>query len=342
MKIGIVGYQGSGKSTLFSWLTGVDADPALAHVTQSHMTEVLDPRMKRLYEIYKPKKETHARLEIVDTPGLSRSHEGSAQKLALIREAGCLIVVVAAYDTTDPAADLRNFADDLLIADLDIVSGRVERLREAVKKPRANREEQVEELEALEPLLKILEGGQPLHTIQLAPEQERAIKSFQLFARKPRFVIFNTSELETDPGRFQSLAGPEVPSAAVSLAMQRDLARMAEAERAEFCAEMGVAVLDRQELIQRIMDSSGQMVFFTAGEKEIRTWLIRRGSTAVEAAGAIHTDLARGFVRAETMTCDDLFRLGSEREIKANNLMRQEPKDYVIRDGDIITIRHNA
>jgi ribosome-binding ATPase YchF (GTP1/OBG family) len=90
------------------------------------------------------------------------------------------------------------------------------------------------------------------------------------------------------------------------------------------------------------MDSSGQMVFFTAGEKEIRTWLIRRGSTAVEAAGAIHTDLARGFVRAETMTCDDLFRLGSEREIKANNLMRQEPKDYVIRDGDIITIRHNA
>ena len=341
MKIGIVGYQGCGKSSLFSWLSGVDADPALSHVTQSHMTEVLDPRMRRLYEIYKPKKETNARIELVDTPGLSRSHEGSAQKLALIREAGCLIVVVAAYSDTDPAADLANFADDLLLADLDIVSGRVERLRDAVRKPRANREEQQEELDALEPLLKLLEAGQPFHSIKLTPEQERAIKSFQLFARKPRFVIFNTSELEANPGRYATIVN-DSPYAFVSIAMQRDLARMSESEQVEFCAEMDVQVHDRQELIRQIMHASGQMMFFTAGEKEIRTWMIRKGSTAVEAAGEIHTDLARGFVRAETMACDDLFRLGSEREVKAHNLMRHEPKDYVIKDGDIINIRHNA
>lgn len=342
MKIGLVGYQGCGKSTLFSWLAGVDADPALAHTSQSHLTEVFDLRMLKLREIYKPKKETHARIELVDTPGLSRTHEGSAQKLALIREAGCLVVVIAAHGDTDPAADLKNFEDDLLIADLDILGGRVERLKEALKKPRPNREEQQEELDALDPLLKLLEGGQPLHAIKLTPEQERAIKSFQLFARKPRFVVFNISELEPDPSRFTKLVGPDVPHVAIAIAMQLELSRMDEAGRGEFCAEMGVSMIDRQEIIRGIMTASGQMVFFTAGEKEIRTWMIRKGSTAVEAAGAIHTDLARGFVRAETMSCEDLFRLGSERDVKANNLMRHEPKDYVIQDGDIINIRHNA
>ena len=123
MKIGIVGYQGSGKSTLFHWLTGAEPDLSLAHKSQSAMAPVPDPRVPPLCEIYQPKKITTASLEIVDTAGLSRSHEGSAQKLATIREAGCLLVVVAAYDGTDPAADLSNFADDLLIADLDIVTG---------------------------------------------------------------------------------------------------------------------------------------------------------------------------------------------------------------------------
>ena len=119
---------------------------------------------------------------------------------------------------------------------------------------------------------------------------------------------------------------------------EAELQQMEADERGEFCEEMGVSQYDRETLIQQIMDSSGQMLFFTAGEKEVRTWLIPKGATAVDAAGNIHTDLAKGFVRAETMTCDDLFRLGSEREIKANNLMRKEHKDYVIQDGDILHI----
>jgi ribosome-binding ATPase YchF (GTP1/OBG family) len=113
-------------------------------------------------------------------------------------------------------------------------------------------------------------------------------------------------------------------------------------EQRAFCEEMGVSLADRAAVIRQIMEASGQMLFFTAGEKEVRTWMIHKGGTAVEAAGNIHTDLARGFIRAATMSCDDLFRLGSEREVKAANLMRQESKDYVIQDGDIITIRHNA
>ena len=342
MKIGIVGYQGAGKSTLFHWLTGIAPDPALSHATQSAMATIPDARVAQLCEIYKPKKITQAALEIVDTPGLSRTHEGSAQKLAAIREAGALVIVVADFGGNDPAVDLRNFDDDLLIADLDILSGRVERLKDQLRKPRANKEKDQEELDLLQPLLAELENGKPLHSYPLTGEQRKAIKSFQLFSEKPRLVIVNTADDETNAERFQSLAPAGGDLFAFSVSLQMDLAAMSEDERAEFCREMQVEPMDRDHLIRRIMNASGQMIFFTAGEKEVRTWLLRQGGTAVEAAGGIHTDLARGFIRAETMTVTDIVRLGSEREIKAAGLMRQEPKDYVIQDGDIINIKHNA
>ena len=341
MKIGIVGYQGSGKSTLFHWLTGIAPDPALAHTIQSAMATVPDERVAPLCQIYSPKKITQAAIEIVDTPGLARSHEGSAQKLALIREAGALIVVVASIGSADAAADLQNFDDDLLIADLDILTGRVERLRDSLKKPRTNREKDQEELALLEPVLGELEAGKALAKLPLSAEQRRAIKSFQLFSDKPRFIVVNTADDDAQPHRFAKLAPPGTELVALSLTLQMDLAAMPAAERDEFCREMHVQPFDRDQLLRRIMHASGQMLFFTAGDKEVRTWLIRRGGTALEAAGGIHTDLARGFIRAETMSVADLVRLGSEREIKAAGLMRQEPKDYVIQDGDIILIKHN-
>ena len=339
MKIGIVGYQGAGKSSLFEWLTGEVPDAALSHKTQAAMATVPEPRIEGLCQVYQPKKITRAALEIVDTPGLSRSHEGSAQKLAMIREAGCLVVVVAAFDGGDPAADLNNFEDDLLIADLDIVAGRVERLREQVKKPRPNRDELQAELVALEPLHAALDEGRALRELELTPEQQRAIRSFQLFSEKPRMVVVNVSDDDTDGKRFTTLSQSHV--AAVSLGLELELAALEDAERGEFCREMGVTPTDRDSLVRDMMDVSDQMLFFTAGEKEVRTWMIAKGATAVEAAGGIHTDLATGFIRAETMNVDDLVRLGSEREVKAANLARQEHKDYVIRDGDVITVRHN-
>jgi ribosome-binding ATPase YchF (GTP1/OBG family) len=342
MKIGIVGYQGSGKSTLFHWLTGVAPDPSLAHTIQSAMATVPDDRVAQLCKIYTPKKITQASIEIVDTPGLSRTHEGSAQKLSMIREAGALVVVVSSFGGADAAKDLQNFDDDLLIADLDIVSGRVERLRDSVKKPRPNREKEQEELALLEPLLAELEAGRALAGQPLTVEQRKAIKSFQLFADKPRLIVVNTADDETQPDKFTPLAPAGAELVALSLTLQMDLAGMSPEERAEFCREMHVEPFDRDQLLRRIMLASGQMLFFTAGEKEVRTWLIRQGGTALEAAAGIHTDLAKGFIRAETMTVADMVRLGSEREIKAAGLVRQEPKDYVIRDGDIINIKHNT
>ena len=339
MKIGIVGYQGSGKSTLFQWLTGVPPNPARAHESQTAMATVPDPRVPALCEIYRPKKVTQAALEIVDTPGLSRSHEGSAARLAAIREAGCLVVVVAAHGGADAVADLARFEDDLLIADLDIVTRRIERLEDQVKKPRPNRDELQKELHALRPLQTVLEEGRSLHGLEMTPDQERAVRSFQLFSDKPRLVIVNVPDDETDLQQYEQASGQH--AIAVPLRLQLDLSTMEPGERDEFCREMGVRVIDRDVLIREIMDASGQMLFFTAGDREVRSWMIRRGGTAVEAAGAIHTDLARGFIRAEVMSCADLFRLGSEREVKQQNLMRKEHRDYVIQDDEILLIQHN-
>ena len=341
MKIGIVGYQGSGKSTLFQWLTGVAPDPAHAHQVQTAMAPVPEPRLQQLAEIYRPKKVTQAALEIADTPGLSRNHEGSAARLAMIREAGCLVVVVAAHDGSDAVADLRNFEDDLLIADLDIVAGRIERLREQVKKPRPDRDQLRKDLEALEPLQEVLESGRTLREVELSSDQRRAIRSFQLFSEKPRLVVVNAADDDPEPERWERSLPSEAPVAAVPLALQLELAELEPEQRDAFCREMGVRPYDRGRLLRRIMDVSGQMLFLTVGPKEVRAWMVRRGATAVEAAAAIHTDLARGFIRAEVMHCDDLIRLGSEREVKARNLLRREHKDYVIQDGEVILIHHS-
>ncbi|MEX0937384.1 MAG: DUF933 domain-containing protein [Pirellulales bacterium] len=343
MKIGIVGYQGSGKSSLFEWLTGVAADPAKAHQSQVAMAPVIDPRVADLCEIYDPKKVSHASLELVDTPGLSHSHEGNPARLGLIREAGCLVVVVAAFDGSNPAAELSRFQEDLLLADLEIVSGRVERLRESVKKPRPTREAEMAELAALEPLVTALESGRPLTELTLADEQQRATRSFRLLTEKPRLVVVNVADDESEPERHAAAASEwatEVIAAPVGL--QLELARLSDDDRAEMIQEMDLTLYDRQDILRAILRASGQMLFFTAGEKEVRTWLLPQGGTAVEAAGTIHTDLARGFIRAEIMSCVDLTRLGSERDVKAAGLARQEPKDYVIQDGDTLNIKFSV
>ncbi|HZZ73757.1 MAG TPA: DUF933 domain-containing protein [Pirellulales bacterium] len=339
MKIGLVGYQGSGKSTLFEWLTGVKPDPALRHTAQSAMAAVPDHRIEPLCAIYKPKKITQASIELVDTPGLTRTHEGNAARLALIREAGALVLVVAAFGGADPLLDLATFREDLLLADLEIVTGRVERLRESLKKPKPGRENEQAELAALEPVLAALEGGTPLAQTEMNEEQVKATRSFRLLTEKPTMVLVNAADDETDPARFTKNSTPEVPIFAASVGLQVELGRMSPEDRAEFLQEMNVTGIGRDDLLRAVMDASGQMLYFTAGEKEVRTWMLFKGGTALDAAANIHTDLARGFIRAEIMTCDDLIRLGSEREIKAHNLFRQEPKHYVVKDGDILLIK---
>jgi ribosome-binding ATPase YchF (GTP1/OBG family) len=377
MKIGLVGYQGSGKSTLFGWLTGVAADPALAHTSQSAMALVPDARVEPIARIYHPKKITLAALELVDTPGLARSHEGNAQRLAVIREAGCLVLVVAAFERgSNPAADVVSLAEDMLLADMEIVSGRLARLRDSVKKPRPNRDAELAEIAALEPLLAALESGTALHAAGMSEEQRGVTRSFRLLTEKPRFVLVNVADDEERAERFLELlantgrmpvppaggaavsatgggrapdaaGGTPAPqqqhsAAAVPVRLEAELAGMSPQDREQFRQEMGLVGYDRTGLLRAIMDASGQFLYFTAGDKEVRTWMLHKGGTALEAAANIHTDLARGFIRAETMKSEDLIRLGSEREIKAHSLMRQEPKDYVVQEGDILHIRFSV
>jgi ribosome-binding ATPase len=344
MKIGLVGYQGSGKSTLFHWLTGVAPDPALAHTGQSAMATIPEPRVEQLCKVYHPKKVTLAALELVDTPGLSRTHEGNAARLAMIREAGCLVFVVAAFDGTNPLADLRSFDEDLLLADMEIVGNRIHRVEESMRKPLPRPEHlQLEhELTTLRIVLSAMESGQPLRESHMTDEQQKITRAFRLLSEKQRLVVVNTADDEAKPERFTSLSTPEVPVLAAPAGLELELSKMSPEDRTEFEREMGLVATDRDHLIRMLLKTSGQMIFFTAGDKEVRTWLLRQGGTALEAADGIHTDLARGFIRAEVMTVSDLVRVGSEREIKAQHLMRQEPKDYVIKDDDILFIRFSV
>jgi ribosome-binding ATPase YchF (GTP1/OBG family) len=344
MKIGLVGYQGSGKSTLFEWLTGVPADPAQAHSGQSAVAQVPEPRLEALREIYQPKKVSHAGLEIVDTPGLSRRHEGNAARLALIREAGCMVLVLAAYDGSDPMADLRSLEEDFLLADMEIVSGRIGRIDEALKKPlpRTEKEHLAHEGQVLKVVLAAMEEGRPLRETDMTEEQLAATRAFRLLSQKRRFLLVDTADDEAEPQRFVQAAPEGVPCWAVPVGLELELSRMSPEDRAEFEQEMGLTGTDKAHLIRSIMDAAGQLLYFTAGDKEVRSWMLPKGGTALEAAGQVHTDLARGFIRAEVMTCEDLVRLGSEREVKAQHLMRQEPKDYQVQDGEVLLIRFSV
>jgi ribosome-binding ATPase len=344
MKIGLVGYQGSGKSTLFHWITGVAPDPALAHTGQSAMAPIPDPRFEPLCKIYHPKKVTHAAIELVDTPGLSRAHEGNATRMAMIREAGCLVFVVGAFDRTDPIADFRSFDEDLVLADMEIVTNRIQRVEEQFKKPLPRPEHQQLEHEhaTLKIVLAAMESGKPLRESHMTDEQQKVTRAFRLLSEKPRLVIVNTADDEAQPERFTALSTPEQQVMAVPAGLELELSKMSHDDREAFIEEMGITSTDRDHLVRTLLKTSRQTTFFTAGEPEVRTWLLHEGGTAIEAAGCIHTDLARGFIRAEVMTVSDLVRLGSEREIKAHHLLRQEPKDYVVRDDDILLIRFSV
>ncbi|OHB73301.1 MAG: hypothetical protein A2V70_16115 [Planctomycetes bacterium RBG_13_63_9] len=344
MRIGLVGYQGSGKSTLFEWLTGVAADPALSHSSQSAMATVDEPRLAQLAEIYHPKKIARPALEIVDTPGLSRTHEGNAARLALIREAECLVLVLAAFDKSDPQADRGAFHEDLMLADMEVLSGRIARIEETMKKPlpRAEQIQLLHEQDTLKVVLAELESGKPLLEADMTEDQLKVTRPFHLLTEKRRVVFVNTADDEEDPARFDSWTTDEVPVLVAPVGLELELSKMAPEDRREFEEEMGLESVDRDHIIRRLLEGSGQMLYFTCSDREVRAWLLRKGGTALEAADNVHSDLARGFIRAEVMTVSDLVRSGSERELKAQHLMRQEPKDYIVQDDDILLIRFSV
>jgi len=282
MKVGLVGYQGSGKSTLFEWLTGVRPDPALAHTAQSAMAAVPEARVEGLAKIYHPKKITLASLELVDTPGLNRAHEGNAARLAVLREAGCLVLVVAAFGRTDPLADLRSFDEDLALADMEIVTSRMERVEGSLRKPLPKQEHEglLHEQATLRTVLAGLEAGRPVRESAMSDAERKVTRAFRLFGEKPRVLVFNTPDDDPHPARLTALATADAPVITIPAGLELELAKMSAEDRAEFEREMGVGGTDRDAILRTLLAASGQRLFLTAGEKEVRTWLLPQGGTA--------------------------------------------------------------
>lgn len=337
MKIGLVGYQGCGKTTLFDWLVGKTDDTGSRGV-QSAMATIPEPRLDDLAKIYKPKKITYAAMEIVDIPGLSRDSTGNAARLGHLREADYLVCVVPVFDGGDVQKEMDGFLEEMIFADLDIANNRIERITEQQKKhlPKEELEKLAVELAAIEKFKAGLESGKLVHAGDLSEDEFKATRSYRFLTEKNRMVLVNTADDETDLARYEQFSTPQVPVVAVSVGLESELAKMPPEERKEFLDEMGLVSTDRDALVRRLLDESGQMVFLTAGEKEVRSWLMRKNGTALEAAGCIHTDFLKKFIRAEVTACDDLVRLGSEREVKAAGLNHREHKEYVVQEGDVM------
>ncbi len=340
MRAGLVGFAGSGKSTLFQLLTGVKPDPGKVHSGQVGIAALSDPRLDFLADLFKPKKITSATLELLDTPGLLQgTHGDNPQRLALIREGDALLIVLNGFSGGDAAAELQAFREELLFADLGVVTNRVERLEASVKKPRPDRDAQLKELEVVRRIQATLESGENVSSLELTEEEKKPLRSFGLLTDKPQVVILNTVQGEDVTESLRALAPDAL---AIDAKLELELAEMEADERAAFMNDLGIEELGRDRIIRAAYDAVGMITFFTAGDPEVRGWNLERGGSAVDAAGKIHTDLARGFIRAEVTAYDDMARLGSVKEVKAQNLQRLEGKDYVVKDGDIMYFRSSV
>jgi ribosome-binding ATPase len=337
MRVGIVGFAGSGKSTLFQLLTGTKPDPSKIHAGQVGVATLSDPRLDYLAALHKPKKVTPATVEFLDTPGLlAGSHADNPQRLALIREGDALLIVLNGFTAGDPATQLGAFRDEMLFADLGVVTSRVERLETSVKKARPDRELAQKELEIVKRVQTTLEEGKSVATLLLSADDKKPLRSFGLLTDKPHVALLNTLQGQGISDPLRTLA-PE--ALAIDAKLELELTQLEPDERAAFMADLGVTELGRDRIIRQAYDAVGIITYFTAGEPEVRGWNLERGSNAVEAAGKIHTDLAKGFIRAEVTAFDDLQQAGSVKEAKAKHLQRLEGKEYIVKDGDVIYFR---
>ncbi len=343
MKVGLVGYSGSGKSTAFEWLTGEKPDPSKVQQGQTAMADVPDERLARIAAALKPKKTTYTKLAVLDTPGLmTDERKDNARRLGILREANGVVVVLDGFARTDLAAQLVRFREELLFADLEIVSNRVTKVQSTLKKkarPAKEVEADQAELDLLTRIVTTLESGKPASTLGLDGEEEKLVRSFQLLTLKPEVVLVNRGDGGfNDPLPADLLAlSPTALQAPVKLEME--LVALDDETRLMFMEELGIKGYVRDATIRTIFYGVGRNVFFTVGEDECRTWSIPAGCEAVEAAGCIHKDLSEKFVRANVIGYDDFIACGlSEKEAKTRGLNRTEGKTYIVKDADVMHI----
>jgi ribosome-binding ATPase len=341
MKIGIAGFSGSGKTTLWRWLTGKAPDLAKSQQGQLADADVPDERLAWLSAQFHPKKTTPAKLWLLDTPGLMPSERrDNPRRLAIMRDAGGLLIVLTGYGGGNLAKELLSFREELLFADLEIVTTRVGKLEDNLKKPRPAKQKEIDqaELDLLKRVQSALEAGKPASALGLKEDEEKAIRSFQLLTLKPEFVLVNIGD---------DAIGKPLPADLVALAsnavatpakLEQELEELSSEDRQAFMQDLGLTESSRDKTLHTIFYAMDKIVFFTVGEDECRAWGLRKGASAVEGAGEIHTDLARGFVRGEVVGYADFKRVGSMKEAKTHGVYRLEGKTYIVMDGDIMHI----
>jgi GTP-binding protein YchF len=363
MQIAIVGLAASGKTTVFNTLTRGHAQTGGYGGMELHVgtVKVPDERLDRLAEIFKPKKIVHADVTYFDLPAPPASSEGRvgteelpADQLARLREADALLHVVRAFEnaavphsdgTVDAWRDLERLDLELALADLSVMEKRLERLKASGHHGTpAERDANDRELALLERLHEPLAAGTPLRDQEIGPEEEKAIRGFRFLSQKPVLVLLNVGEDDLPRSRdiVAGVAGRYQHKRSIvdglSARIEMELGELEPEEAAAFMADLGLAESSLDRVIKLSYRLLGLISFLTAGPDEVRAWPVPDGSTAVDAAGAIHTDLARGFIRAEVVPYEDLLELRSTAEARKHGKLRSEGKTYQVRDGDVIEI----
>lgn len=362
MQVTIVGLPGSGKTTVFNALTGGNAETggysAGRAAPNVGVVKVPDERLVKLTELYRPKKSTPADVTYVDVAlaaGAAREGTVQADVLSLIRNSDALLHVARAFD--DPTAplpadawrDVEELELEFVVADLGVVQKRLEKLRTSGRHGTASeREQNAAEEELLNRIEPHLAEGQPLRDLQLDEDDRRRLRGYRFLSEKPVLVVLNIDESQIPEIASLEKRGREryghaqTDVAALAGKIEAELAELADEDARAFMDDLGIAEQGRGRVIRLTYQLLGLLSFFTAGEDECRAWTIHAGDTAVDAAGEIHSDLARGFIRAEVVSYEDLIACGSIAEARKRGLLRSEGKTYQVRDGDVIEVLFNV
>jgi len=361
MKTGIIGLPQVGKTSLFQILTKAHLSaPAHSNPREAHIgvAKVPDDRLDRLATLYNPKKLTHTSVEYVDVGAIGQDALKESAYIGHLRQVDALAHVVRVFDDPaiahvgqiDPLRDIKNVEFDLMVSDLGQVEKRLERLEKDLKKMKTPDLEK--EFELLTRAKAHLESEKPLREISMTPEDKKRIRGFMFLSEKPILYVLNIGEsselgkqLDEAVAKYkitEVAARANAGATAICGKVEAELSEMSDADAAEFLSSYGLNESGLTRLIRTTYQLLGLISFFTAGEDECRAWQIPANTRAQEAAGAIHSDLEKHFIRAETIRWDQLLEAGSEANARAKGTLRLEGKDYIVQDGDVMHIRHSG
>jgi GTP-binding protein YchF len=361
MQIGIVGLPISGKSTLFETLLSHkihESSGKFKNEPEHGVVQVPDERLYGLSRIFNPPKLVHTTIEYIKVSGLEKEgHRGSGlpgQFLSNMKNVELILVMIRAFDndiyphpmgSVEPRRDINFINAEFLLNDLSIVENRIEKLEKLVMKTQGESEKN--ELEVLRKCQSVLEDERPIRELDLTRREEQIIKGFQFLSAKPLLFVLNINEMDIDKSEeliqpYQSTLDGKCAITALSAEIEREITQLEEEDIEEFLADLHISEPATKKLIRVSYDLLGLISFFTIASNECRAWTIPKGWTAQEAAGTIHTDMEKGFIRAEVVHYDTLMTYGSLNACKENGMLRLEGKEYVVQDGDTLTMRFNV